>query len=198
MVILVDNWWAFVVRGIAGVIFGLIACFAPPLALLTLVFLFAFYAITDGILGVIAAFHRRGDAAGREPWWALLIGGIISLIAGGMAFFLPAAAAFALLMLIAAWAVGTGIMSIIASVRLRKQIRGEWLLALSGVLAIVFGILIAIFPGAGALAVVLWIGAYAFAYGILLIALGFRLRTSARRPEDAGLGRHDGVPAIAH
>ena len=198
MIVLVDNWWAFVLRGIVAVIFGLVAFFAPPVALLTLVFMFASFAIADGIFAITAAFHRRGEAAGREPWWALLILGVISLIAGVGAFLLPAAAAFALLYLIAGWAIATGIMSVIAAVRLRKQIAGEWMLGLSGCLSVVFGILIALFPGAGALAVVLWIGAYAFVHGIVLIALGLRLRKFVR-----GLGavehrRHDGAPAIAH
>src|SRR3954471_18623746 len=128
MIVLVENWWAFVLRGIVAVIFGLVAFFAPPMALLTLVFMFAFYSIADGILSITAAIHRRGAAAGREPWWALLILGVISLIAGVVAFFLPGAAAFALLYVIAGWAVATGIMSVIAAVRLRKQIEGEWLL----------------------------------------------------------------------
>jgi uncharacterized membrane protein HdeD (DUF308 family) len=198
MIVLVENWWAFVLRGVVAVIFGLVAFFAPPVALLTLVFMFAFYAIADGIFSIIAAFHRRGEAAGREPWWALLILGVISLIAGVVAFLLPAAAAFALLYLIAGWAIATGIMSVIAAVRLRKQIEGEWLLGLAGLLSVVFGILVALFPGAGALAVVLWIGAYAFVYGILLIALGVRLRKFVRRVEAVEQGRHDGTPAVAH
>lgn len=197
MVILVDNWWAFVLRGIGGVVFGLIAFFAPPLALWTLVFLFAVYAIVDGILGITAAFRRRGDAAGREPWWALLIGGIISIVAGVGAYLLPAAAAFALLVLIAAWAVAVGIVSIIAAVRLRKQIKGEWLLALSGVLAIVFGVLIVVFPSAGALAVVLWIGAYTIVYGTLLIVLGLRLRKLRRRANAIEHPQQDGAPGVA-
>lgn len=200
MIVLVNNWWAFVLRGIVAVIFGLIAFFAPPVALLTLVYMFAFLAIADGIFAITAAFHRRGDAAGREPWWALLILGVISLIAGVSAFVLPAAAAFALLYLIAGWAITTGIMSVIAAVRLRKQIAGEWLLGLAGCLSVVFGILIALRPGAGALAVVLWIGAYAFAYGILLIALGLRLRKFVRGVEAIEHRRRNdgGAPAIAH
>ena len=198
MIVLVENWWAFVLRGIVAVIFGLVAFFAPPVALLTLVFMFAFYSITDGIFAIIAAFHRRGEAAGREPWWALLILGVISLTAGVIAFLLPAAAAFALLYVIAGWAIATGVMSIIAAVRLRKQIKGEWLLGLSGLMSVVFGILIALFPGAGALAVVLWIGAFAFVHGILLIALGVRLRKFVRRVEAVEHGRHDGTPAVAH
>lgn len=198
MIVLVENWWAFVLRGIIAVSFSLIAFFAPPVALLTLVFMFAFYAIADGIFAIIAAFHRRGEAVGREPWWALLVLGVFSLIAGLGTFLLPAAAAFALLYLIAGWAIATGIMSVIAAVRLRKQIEGEWLLGLSGFVSVVFGILAVLFPGAGALTVVLWIGAYAFVHGILLIALGMRLRKVVRRAEALEQCGHQGAPAVAH
>src|SRR4051794_41077428 len=121
MVVLASNWWAFVLRGVVAVLFGIITFVAPPGALLTLVFLFAFYAITDGIFSIIAAFRRTGTDGG-VPWWALLISGILSLIAGVLAFFVPAGAALALLIIIAAWAIVTGAMSIVASIRLRKEI----------------------------------------------------------------------------
>jgi uncharacterized membrane protein HdeD (DUF308 family) len=181
MTVLVGNWWTFVVRGIIAIIFGLVCVFAPSIALLTLVFLFAFYAYFDGILNIIAAFRRTERS--QVPWWALLISGIVGLIVGTIALFMPDITAMALLYLIAAWAVVTGVMSIVSAIRLRKQITGEWLLALSGVLAIVFGVLVAIFPGAGALAVLLWIGAFATVYGALLMVLGFKLRKWIRRAE---------------
>ena len=178
MVIVARNWWAFVLRGIVALLFGIITFIAPPVALLTLVFMFAFYAIADGIFSIIAAFHlrRAPEEAPQQPWWALLLGGILSLIAGILAFLVPAGAAFALLIIIAAWAIVSGVMSLVAAVRLRKVIRGEWLLALNGVLSIAFGILLVVFPGAGALAVVLLIGVYAIVSGVMLLALAFRLR----------------------
>jgi uncharacterized membrane protein HdeD (DUF308 family) len=185
MIVLVGNWWTFVLRGIVAVLFGLMTLFMPRMALLTLIFLFGFYAIADGVFNIAAAFSGRGPRG--EPWWALLISGILGLIAGLIAFFWPGLTAMALLIIIAAWAIATGVMSIVAAVHLRKQIRGEWLLALTGVLAIIFGVLLVLFPRAGALTVVLWIGAFAFVYGILLIALGLRLRKWVRTiAPDAG------------
>jgi uncharacterized membrane protein HdeD (DUF308 family) len=179
MMVLVGNWWTFVLRGVLAVLFGILALILPGMALLTLVFLFGFYALADGVISIVAAF-RRTDTR-QQPWWALLIGGVISIIAGLLAFFIPGITALALLYIIAAWALVTGVIEIIASVRLRKQIEGEWLLALTGVLSIIFGVLLAVFPGSGALALVLFIGAYAIVIGVLLIVLGFKLRKWIRR-----------------
>src|SRR5882762_993388 len=191
MAVLIGNWWAFVLRGIFAILFGLICFILPHMALLTLIFMFGFYALADGVFNIIAAFRRTGPR--QVPWWALLISGIISIIAGVIAFLLPAAAAFGLLLLIAAWAVATGMMQIVAAVRLRKQITGEWVLVLSGLLSIAFGVVLFLFPGPGALAVLIWIGAYAIAFGILLIALGVRLRRFLREVEHQG----HGFPAVA-
>jgi len=191
MMTLVGNWWAFVIRGIAAILFGVLCFILPGMALLSLIFLFGFYALADGVLNIVAAFRRTGS--GQLPWWALLIEGIISIAAGGLAFAIPSLTAVALLMLIAAWAVATGIMEIVAAIRLRKQITGEWALVLGGLLSIAFGVLMFLFPGAGALAVVIWIGAYAIIFGILMIALGVRLRKFVREVEH----RAHGYPAMA-
>ena len=189
MVTLAANWWSFVLRGVLAVLFGLIAWLMPHIALGALILLFGAYAIVDGIFNIVAAFRRTGDD--RAPWWALLVSGIVSLIAGFVAFFYPGLTALALVFVIAGWAIATGVMSIVAAVRLRRQIEGEWLLALSGALSVVFGVLAAIFPGAGALAILIWIGAYAIVFGITLIVLGLRLRSWLRRTGDhLGHGFH--------
>ena len=193
MFVLVGNWWTFVLRGVIAILFGLMALFMPGMALLTLVFLFGFYAIADGVFNLIGAFRRTGPE--QQLWWALLISGILGIFAGLIALLWPQITALALLFVIAFWAIATGAMSIVAAIRLRKQIQGEWLLALSGVLSIAFGALVAIFPGAGALAIVLWIGAFALVFGILLVILGFKLRSWVRRTIDQ-LGH--GFPVIAH
>jgi uncharacterized membrane protein HdeD (DUF308 family) len=112
------------------------------------------------------------------------LSGLISIIAGLIALFRPGITALALLYVIAAWAIVTGVMQIVAAARLRRHVKGEWLLVLVGLLSIAFGVSAMIFPGAGALAIVLWIGAYSFAMGIFLIALGIRLRSLVRRIED--------------
>jgi uncharacterized membrane protein HdeD (DUF308 family) len=186
MMVLVGNWWAFVLRGIVSILFGLLAFAMPGMALLSLVFLFGFYAIADGVFNLVAAFRRTG--AEQQPWWALLIEGVLGIIGGLIALFVPGLTALVLLYIIAGWAIATGVFEVIAAIRLRKQITGEWLLILSGVLSLAFGCLLFLFPGAGALAVVLWIGAYAIVSGIMLIALGTRLRKWVRSVEGPGHG----------
>jgi uncharacterized membrane protein HdeD (DUF308 family) len=125
------------------------------------------------VFNVIAAVRRR---AGSAPWWALLVEGLISIGAGVVTFLWPAITAIVLLYVVATWAILTGVLEIVAAVRLRRSITGEWWLGLSGALSIVFGAFLMIFPAAGALAVVLWIGAYAVVFGALLLGLAFRLR----------------------
>jgi uncharacterized membrane protein HdeD (DUF308 family) len=130
--------------------------------------------LVDGVFNVIAFFR---DVAHH---WALLIEGVVGIIAGVLTFSWPAITALALLFLIAFWAILTGIFEIVAGIRLRKTITGEWLLLAMGVLSLLFGLLILFAPGAGALAIVLWIGAYALVFGIFLLALAFRLRGHRR------------------
>jgi len=184
MVVLIGNWWSFVLRGLVGVLFGLLALFSPGMALATLVYAFGFYAIADGVFNIIAAFRRNSATTASQPWWGLLLSGVAGIIAGFTALFYPGITAIALLYVIAAWAVVTGILEIAAAIRLRRQMQGEWLLALTGLLSMVFGVFIAIFPGLGALAVLAWIGVFATLYGMLLIALGLRLRGWTRRAVD--------------
>ena len=193
MVVLIGNWWSFVLRGLVGVLFGLLTLFSPGMALASLVYAFGFYAIADGVFNIVAAFRRNNATADSQPWWALLVSGIVGILAGFTALFYPGITAIALVYVIAAWAVVTGILEIAAAIRLRRHVQGEWLLALTGVMSVVFGVFIAIFPGPGALAILAWIGAFATIYGILLIALGFRLRGWMRRVVDQldhGVGGH--------
>ena len=171
------NWWLVVLRGVLGIAFGIITFVAPAISLAALVLLFGAYAFADGVFAIASAVHRRVTT---ERWWILLLEGLVGIGAGLVTLFLPGITALVLLYIIAGWAVATGILELVAAVRLRKEIKHEWLLALSGIASVAFGVLIALFPGAGALALVIWIGAYAFVFGALLVALGFRLR---------GLGR---------
>jgi uncharacterized membrane protein HdeD (DUF308 family) len=171
---ILDRWWLLTLRGAAAIIFGVLTFVAPLASLFVLVLLFGAYALVDGVLYLFLAF--RGAKRG-ERWGSLVVAGITGLGAGIVTFLWPGISALALLFLIAGWAVVTGAASIFAAVRLRKQIRGEWLLAISGVLSIAFGVLIALFPGPGALAVVIWIGAYAVVFGGILVALSLRLRS---------------------
>jgi uncharacterized membrane protein HdeD (DUF308 family) len=166
------NWWAVSLRGLAGILFGIITFFAPAISLAALVLLFGAYALVDGVLAIVTAVRRRG----ADRWWLLLLEGLVGIAAGVLTFMWPAITAVALLYLIAAWALVTGAFEIAAAIRLRKAISGEWLLALSGIFSIALGVLLVLFPGPGALAVTIWIGAYAFVFGALLFALGLRLR----------------------
>jgi uncharacterized membrane protein HdeD (DUF308 family) len=174
---LARNWWAVLLRGIAGVIFGIATFFAPEISLTALVLLFGAYALVDGALTIVSALRNR---AATERWWVLLLEGIAGVAAGGVTFFWPEITALALLYLIAAWALVTGGLEIAAAIRLRKIISREWLLILSGMASVALGVLLVLFPGPGALGLVIWIGAYALIFGALLIALSFRLRSLGR------------------
>jgi len=167
------NWGWIALRGVAAIVFGLLTLFLPIVSLAALVLLFGCYALVDGILHIIAVFRKRGPG---QPWWALLLGGIVSLAAGLVTLFFPGLTAIALVYVIAAWALVTGVFAIVAAIRLRKVITGEGWLVLSGVLSVAFGVVLALFPGPGALAVVLWIGAYSLVFGALIVGLAFRLR----------------------
>jgi uncharacterized membrane protein HdeD (DUF308 family) len=171
---LARRWWTVALRGAAAVLFGILTLLMPGITLWALVLLFGSYAVVDGVFSVIAALRGEDD---EEPWWALLLHGLVSIAAGLVAFFLPGLSALALLYVIAAWAVVTGALEIAAAVRLRKRITGEWWLALSGILSVVFGVVLMIAPAAGALALVVWIGAFAIALGGLLIGLALQLRS---------------------
>jgi uncharacterized membrane protein HdeD (DUF308 family) len=169
MFTLARYWWAVALRGLLAVLFGLAAFFWPGITLVTLVFLFGAYALVDGVFALVSAFRA-------DDRWPLLFEGVVGIAAGVVAFVWPGITALALLYLIAAWAIITGILEIVAAVRLRKVIENEWLLALGGVASIILGVILVVAPGAGALGLVWAIGAYAILFGIALIALGFRLR----------------------
>ena len=167
---LAQYWWALAIRGLVAILFGLLTFLLPGITLVTLVLLFGAYALVDGVFNVIASFRTASHH------WALLIEGVVGIIVGILTFAWPAITALVLLYLIAFWAIFTGIFEIVAGIRLRKAITNEWLLIVMGVLSLLFGVLILVAPGTGALAIVLWIGAYAFVFGIVLMVLAFRLR----------------------
>lgn len=178
VIVLARNWWALVLRGLFAVLFGIMALAWPGITLGALVLLYGAYALADGVFAIAAVMAGR---TGGRPWWSLLVEGLVGIAVGIMTFAWPGITALVLLYLIAAWAFVTGIFEIVAAIRLREEIRGEWLLALSGILSVLFGLALVIWPGAGAVALVWVIGAYAIAFGALLIALGFRLRSWSRR-----------------
>lgn len=174
---LAGRWWTLAIRGVAAIVFGVLTFFWPGASLFVLVILFGAYALVDGIFNLVMAV--RGAQRGVS-WRSLVIEGVVSVAAGVVALSWPGITAFALLVVIAVWAVVTGGAEIAAAVRLRRHLRHEWLLGLAGAVSIGFGVLLMLFPGAGALAVALWIGAYAVVFGVLLLALAFRLRSWGR------------------
>ena len=173
MILFTSSWWALALRGLAAIIFGILAFVWPVITLAALVFLFGAYALVDGAFAIVAGIRATKE---NKRWWLLLIEGILSVFAGVLAFAVPAITAFFLLILIASWAIVTGAFEIAAAIQMRKYITGEWLLALSGVASILFGLALLINPAVGALAVVWIIGAYAIVFGVLMVVLGFRLR----------------------
>lgn len=179
------NWWLFIVHGIVAIVFGVLAIFWPGLTLGVLVILFGAWALVDGVIGIVSAFRSR-----EGMQWSLLLWGIVGIAAGIAAFVWPGLTALALVFLIGAWAIVTGVAQIGSAIALRREINDEWLLILVGVLSIVAGVLFFLFPGAGALSVVWLIGAYAIARGIVELAAGFRFRNLQRRMDTAtGTGR---------
>lgn len=169
------NWWVLVVRGIAAVILGVAVLVWPNIAISVLVLLWGAYAVVDGIFALVAAFQGR-----TTNRWITGLEGVVSIIAGVIAFFWPGITAMALLYVVGAWAILTGILELVAAIQLRKEISGEFWMGLSGVLSVVFGVLLFLFPGAGMLSVLWLLGVYEIAFGISTIILGFRLRGAAQ------------------
>jgi uncharacterized membrane protein HdeD (DUF308 family) len=172
-VALARNWWSLVIRGLAGIAFGVITFLWPAITLTALVFLFAAYALIDGVMSIVGAVRA---AERRERWGALVLEGLAGLAACAVTVLWPAITVLALVVVIGAWAIVTGVFEVAAAIRLRQYISGEWLLALAGAASIIFGFLILFMPIAGALVVALWVGAYAFIFGVIEVILGIRLR----------------------
>ncbi|MDE3129336.1 MAG: HdeD family acid-resistance protein [Gemmatimonadota bacterium] len=174
---LTRNWGWVVLRGVVAILFGLLALFRPGLTLAVLVLWFGAYALVDGaFLAVSAIANRKGETR----WGTLLAGGLLGMAAGVITFLMPALTVFALLALVAAWAIVLGVAELVAAVRLRKEITGEWMFIVAGLLAVGFGVVVFAAPITGALAVALWVGVYALVSGVTLVALGFRLRSWGR------------------
>jgi uncharacterized membrane protein HdeD (DUF308 family) len=170
---LTRHWWVLALRGVLAILFAGIAFSQPGITLTALLWTWGAYAIVDGVFAVIAAVHA---ARRHEQWGMLLFEGLTGIAAGIIAFGWTGITALAFAYLIAAWAFVTGVLAVVAAVRLRQMIEGEWLLGLSGVLSILLGVLIAARPAAGLIAQVWMIGLYALIFGIVLLVLAFRLR----------------------
>lgn len=181
---LARNWWMLALRGVLAIVFGILVFFSPALAWVVVIGLFAAFALIDGVLAITAAVV--GHEHGRK-WWALVLEGVVGLGAGILTLAWPEVTGLLLLYFIGFWAVFTGVLEIAAAIQLRKEIEGEWALALAGVLSIGFGLAILLVPSAGALAVAWVIGAYAIIFGVLMLAVAMRLRRGQRVPT-TGIG----------
>jgi uncharacterized membrane protein HdeD (DUF308 family) len=176
-------WWLVLLRGIAAIVFGILALAWPGVTLVSLVLLWGAWALVDGVTALVAGWKARD---GTKPMWQIVLVGLVGIAAGVLTFLMPGVTAIALLIMIAVWAIVSGVFQIIAAIRLRKEIANEWMLILSGALSVLFGALMIISPGAGALAVLWVIGSFAIAFGALLVILAFRLRKHAVAPTHAG------------
>lgn len=171
------NWWLLLLRGLVAIVFALLTWAQPGVSLAALVLVFGIYVLADGLLGVWSAIAKRRD---NRHWWLLLLWGLVGIVVGVMTFIMPGITGLVLLMYIAAWAVITGVLQIVAAIRLRKEIKGEWLMILSGLVSVAFGVLLFLQPGAGALAVAWIIATYAFIFGVLMVLLAFKVRKLGR------------------
>ncbi len=166
-------WWTFILRGLVAIAFGLLALLLPPLAVLTLVALFGFWALLEGMTSFLAGLRMR---ARSKNWWLEVLEGVVSIAAGVLALLFPGFTAEILRYLIAAWAIVIGVFQVYTAIRLRDEMRGEFWLGLAGVAAVMFGISMILFPAAGVLSLVWLIGSFAIAFGVFLVVLGWRLR----------------------
>ncbi len=171
------NWWLLALRGIAAIIFGVLTLIVPGVTLFVLVTFFGAYALIDGILAVIHSLRHREE---NSRWWVLLLEGLAGVVVGVLTFVWPGLTIITLYFFIAIWALFTGIMEIIAAIRLRREIHNEWSLALMGVISVILGILLLANPAAGIFSLVIAVGIYAIVFGALELYLAFRARGEAR------------------
>ncbi|MEV1168170.1 HdeD family acid-resistance protein [Nonomuraea sp. NPDC049784] len=166
-----QSWWLLLLRGLASILFGLLALIWPAITLLVLVIFFGAYALVSGLFELFAGF-RHG--AKSRAW--LIISGIVGILVGIATFFWPGITSLALLFVVAFWAIVTGVLEIVAGIRLRKTIDNEWMLIVGGILSVIFGVLLLIWPVTGLLSLVWLVGIYAILHGIAEIALAFRVK----------------------
>jgi uncharacterized membrane protein HdeD (DUF308 family) len=195
MHVLARNWWAVALRGLCALIFGVIALLLPGVTLVTLVLLFGIYMLADGVFAIVAGV-RAARHHGR--WWPFALEGVVDILAGLVALVWPGIALVALVYLIAAWAIITGVLMLSVGFSARRP-AGHWLLVLNGIISVLLGLFIMVWPIAGAVALAWWIGAYAIIFGIVLLVFAFRLRSHAKHggAGHGGAGHGGAVPRRA-
>ena len=195
---LLRSWWMLALRGVLALLFGALALLLPGPTVLSLVLLFAVYALLAGVVYLVGTVRHRRHATGAHAldWWLLLAMGVVSILAGILATMRPALAALVLVLIIGVNALITGVLDIVLAVRLRNHARGgDWLLLASGVASIIFGTVLIVLPGVGAVALVWLIGVYAIVAGILYLALA--VRSYERAPAVAAVAAADRPDGVA-
>jgi len=177
--VLADSWWAVGLRGILGILFGLICLLTPGIAVEVFVILFAAYMLVDGVFAIASGIKA---ARNGERWGLLILEGIVDLAAGLVAVLWPAITLIALIWIVAIWAIVSGALMLGAAFTLKLD-HGRWWLALGGIASVIFGILLVIEPLIGAVVLTLWIGAYALVFGIFLLILAFQLHAKKEERE---------------
>jgi len=169
------DWWIFALRGVAAILFGVLAFASPGITLATLVLLFGAYAFVDGVSLIIAL--ARGDAGARRHAWSVAIMGALGIVASIVTFVWPGITALTLLYLVAIWAITMGVFQVVAAIALRREIEGEFWMGLGGVMSVVFGVLLVVSPGTGLVALVWLVGAWAIVFGASSLGLAYRLHS---------------------
>jgi uncharacterized membrane protein HdeD (DUF308 family) len=170
---LTQNWWLFTLRGIFGIVFGLIALIFPGPTMLSMVIVFSAYMLVDGVAGIVSAVRAMRR---RDRWGLLALEGLVDIAAGIVAFLWPGITVLAFVLLIATWAIVSGALMTTAGFRLNIS-HGRWWLILGGLVSLAYGALLIAAPLIGALVLTWWLGAYALVFGIALIIFSFRLRS---------------------
>jgi uncharacterized membrane protein HdeD (DUF308 family) len=175
-------WWMTLLRGLLWVAFGVLAFASPGISLIALSVLFAAFVLIDGVVSVVNAISGREE---REHWWILLLVGLAGIVVGGLALANPVLSVLALLFYVAVWSITTGVLEIVAAIRLRREIEGELWLVLAGVISVAFGIFLMAWPGVGILTLLWMFGVFGIAFGVTLIALALKARGFAHRLSSA-------------
>jgi uncharacterized membrane protein HdeD (DUF308 family) len=171
------TWWVLLLRGLVAIAFGVLTFAQPGVSLVALMLTFGVFTFADGVLGMYAAIRGRGLSG---HWWVLLLWGLVGVVVGVLTVVAPAVTALVMTIYIAVWALVSGVMQIIAALRLRKEIQGEWLLVLGGVLSVLFGGFVLAQPGAGMMAMLWVLALYAVALGLLMVLLAFKVKKGVR------------------
>jgi uncharacterized membrane protein HdeD (DUF308 family) len=180
---LAQNWWAVAIRGVAGIVVGLIALLMPVATMLALTLVFAAYMLVDGVFAIVAALRA---ARQHDRWGLLALEGVADIVAGAIAVLWPGITVLVFVLLVAAWAIVSGGLMLAAAFQLKID-HGRWWLVLGGAASIIYGVLLVIAPLIGALVLTWWFGAYALIFGIVLLILSFRLRARQRQQSDAAV-----------